>query len=700
MGVSLNSHVSHVAKAEAQPQQNTQTVLSMRNDGQALLLDTRPQTLAHQVRQRMVDRSPQAMQLKTIQAMMANSPRALQMQATSRLMNRQDAVAQCAGDGITSGSDSQRIATETAAADVTQAATEATQTATAASAKSSPLSAASGNGLPYQLKAGIESLSGMRMDSVKVHYNSSQPAQLNALAYAQGTDIHVAPGQEQHLPHEAWHVVQQAQGRVRPSMQMKAGVPVNDDARLESEADVMGAKAMSAGAQMTQLAMLENSPPLAALPAFSASMPVMRKIGFEYEVGAISTEKDTAFFSTEWKPHDKGEVIKTRTGYDITADINQNGQGTNLEFITKPIDENSPTAAATLTTVANNIVLDLTEIATASHGPHADQDHWVTLNHLNRVSGKKTQRLSSTTNNANNAVGQLQMTGGAGIRNLHKIMSGSILGQEPVRAPLPHVGPQVQAENKRTTLNKYYATNPAGEAKQPIYVQALAEVSARFGDEWDTLSKQIVAGVCALMAQIPIEKRADQQLFGNGSGMLLAKTDYGTILHMAVEAVGMPIDSSKFINALVATINAFVPGDQQVSAGSDVFPADYHMVQRGRENEPDGGRVYFNGVKIGDWVRQAMPVKVPVQPMSFFGGDPMLAELPGRETLHKGDDLLTAKNFPGNKAQKKEMRAFGTFGDKTDPGNKLILEWRSFGPCYPDALLDAMLNALAYNQQM
>ncbi|MBR7793336.1 HNH endonuclease [Undibacterium sp. FT147W] len=99
-------------------------------------------------------------------------------------------------------------------------------------------------GLPNQLKSGIESLSGMSMDHVKVRYNSSQPAQLNALAYAQGSDIHVAPGQEQHLPHEAWHVVQQAQGRVKPTMQMKDGVAVNDDAGLETEADVMGAKAL------------------------------------------------------------------------------------------------------------------------------------------------------------------------------------------------------------------------------------------------------------------------------------------------------------------------------------------------------------------------------------------------------------------------------------------------------------------------
>lgn len=99
-------------------------------------------------------------------------------------------------------------------------------------------------GLPDNLKSGIENLSGMSMDHVKVHYDSSMPAQLNALAYAQGSDIHVAPGQEKHLPHEAWHVVQQAQGRVKPTMQMKGGVALNDDRGLEREADAMGARAL------------------------------------------------------------------------------------------------------------------------------------------------------------------------------------------------------------------------------------------------------------------------------------------------------------------------------------------------------------------------------------------------------------------------------------------------------------------------
>ena len=101
-------------------------------------------------------------------------------------------------------------------------------------------------GMPDGLKSGIESLSGTDLSEVRVHRNSSQPAQLNALAYAQGNDIHLGPGQDHHLPHEAWHVVQQREGRVQPTMQMQ-GVDINDDVGLESEADRMGDKALSLG---------------------------------------------------------------------------------------------------------------------------------------------------------------------------------------------------------------------------------------------------------------------------------------------------------------------------------------------------------------------------------------------------------------------------------------------------------------------
>ena len=97
-------------------------------------------------------------------------------------------------------------------------------------------------GMPDRLKNGLEQMSGFDLSGVRVHRNSAKPAQLNALAYAQGQEIHLGPGQEQHLPHEGWHVVQQLQGRVKPTMEL-GGESINDDVTLEQEADVMGAKA-------------------------------------------------------------------------------------------------------------------------------------------------------------------------------------------------------------------------------------------------------------------------------------------------------------------------------------------------------------------------------------------------------------------------------------------------------------------------
>jgi len=133
---------------------------------------------------------------------------------------------------------------------------------------------APGTGLPHRLKSGVETLSGLGMDDVRVHYNSPRPAQLQALAYTRGADIHVGPGQEKHLPHEAWHVVQQKQGRVSATLQMK-GVAINDDGGLEREADAMGARALQAPAGAMP------RPP--ARPFVAANAPIQRRVGFEFE---------------------------------------------------------------------------------------------------------------------------------------------------------------------------------------------------------------------------------------------------------------------------------------------------------------------------------------------------------------------------------------------------------------------------------
>lgn len=95
-------------------------------------------------------------------------------------------------------------------------------------------------GLPDNLKSGIESLSGHSMDDVKVHYNSATPAQLESDAYSEGPDF----GQEKHLPHEAWHIVQQKEGRIKPTLSAKVAININDDQKLENEADMIGTKAL------------------------------------------------------------------------------------------------------------------------------------------------------------------------------------------------------------------------------------------------------------------------------------------------------------------------------------------------------------------------------------------------------------------------------------------------------------------------
>ena len=91
-------------------------------------------------------------------------------------------------------------------------------------------------GIPDSMKARFENNSGFSFDDVQVYYNSPKPAQLQALAYTQGNQVHIAPGQEEHLPHELGHVVQQKAGIVRPTTRVN-GVEINDDERLERDAD-------------------------------------------------------------------------------------------------------------------------------------------------------------------------------------------------------------------------------------------------------------------------------------------------------------------------------------------------------------------------------------------------------------------------------------------------------------------------------
>ena len=114
--------------------------------------------------------------------------------------------------------------------------------------------AAAGHGVPGRAMPGVvqakmERSFGADFSAVRIH-EGPQAQAAGAHAYTQGTDIHFAPGRydphgergQELLGHELAHVVQQSRGRVHATVQAK-GLPINDDAGLEHEADEQGARA-------------------------------------------------------------------------------------------------------------------------------------------------------------------------------------------------------------------------------------------------------------------------------------------------------------------------------------------------------------------------------------------------------------------------------------------------------------------------
>ncbi len=105
-------------------------------------------------------------------------------------------------------------------------------------------------GIPDHVRAGMEKSFHADFSNVRVHTNSTRAVDVGAQAFTQGADIHFAPGRfspdsspgRKLLGHELAHVVQQRQGRVKPTTKVN-GMPVNDNPSLEKEADILGSNA-------------------------------------------------------------------------------------------------------------------------------------------------------------------------------------------------------------------------------------------------------------------------------------------------------------------------------------------------------------------------------------------------------------------------------------------------------------------------
>ena len=252
--------------------------------------------------QAMVDRSPRNLQAIQLQAMADNSARAQEASTFKEGIDKspRSRAYEAQLRSFFTESTTQKSTVQRKASPVIQK----------QDSSGTPSASQNSTGLPDRLKSGIEHLSGHSMNDVKVHYNSPKPAQLQALAYTQGTDIHVGPGQQKHLPHEAWHVVQQKQNRVTPTVQMK-GVGINDDRGLEREADVMGAKA--AQYQGKGSGIKQSGESNHALVQRKAALPIQLK-----SMGEVMDEQKQRHFIVSDKSYgkEKNAGIFTTVGFE------------------------------------------------------------------------------------------------------------------------------------------------------------------------------------------------------------------------------------------------------------------------------------------------------------------------------------------------------------------------------------------------
>ena len=219
-------------------------------------------------------------------------------------------------------------------------------------------------GLPDNLKSGIENLSGLEISDVKVNYNSSKPAQLNAHAFAQGTDIHLAPGQEKHLPHEAWHTVQQKQGRVQPTTQMKENVNINDNESLENEATQMGKKASDLKPQSNISTVKSLAAPKATTQLVVTEDEISRRTAKPLNSQMKQTVRNQFLLNDHIKGFDKSSL---KSSTPITTTNKEEVSAPSQEVIpTTPIKDETPEPSKEVSTPPSSSH-DAVNLSTAEH---------------------------------------------------------------------------------------------------------------------------------------------------------------------------------------------------------------------------------------------------------------------------------------------------------------------------------------------
>jgi hypothetical protein len=557
-----------------------------------------------------------------------------------------------------------------------------------------------------RLRAGLEAASGMDFSDVRVHRNSPLPAQINALAYTRGNDIHLGPGQERHLAHEAWHVVQQRQGRVQATMQAK-GVGINDDSALEREADVMGARAAMDGAQAGQPAVS----PVAY--AGRESAVVQRLVGFEIEVpswvSARRTVHETNTLNARHKqtlpaaaandvhPRDhlvtgnlvpnagvgaipyrfeslvKKDVIVDGTasnnGFRLEADESNQGGLTNMEFVTIPFQDTGAGGLALSRTLTK-----ITKMADKMSSLAADTaaGYYIPASKLASF-GAPSPNVILFPNTS--WAGVMQVTAAVDLARVETLMT-QMGGVRPLEAAPTTANLMEGRYVMGGALNSVANANPTGNGPV-VAAQAIAGYDAAHGATAAVAALYFartgafgpappfgsakLAGLVSLIYQYIVT--ANQALGGYAKTIapLMARTDFAQLF------ADLPVDertylqqnnAERFISVVMRAVHATHPA---VSRHNDLF-------QHG---------LYHNHALI------------PGINVNALAGLTRRAWLRG---IAQGTDYLTAAHFNANPALglplphpvKSDLESLGSFGANMEPAgaagsNAPIFEIRSIG---------------------
>ena len=477
------------------------------------------------------------------------------------------------------------------------------------SAADSPPPTENNTGLPDNLKSGLESLSGYSMDDVKVHYNSDQPMQLQALATAQGSDIHLGKGQEKHLPHEAWHVVQQKQGRVRPTTDV-GGKAINDDHSLESEADRMGAEAMRMGGSGGKGA-LQRTPADPGNPAqlMASSLneqtqlkeatadpnaPIQRMIGFEFQTAMTPTGfyKDKESADAGEKPNLNQHKMEYFQGQGFTVE----GDEGELELVTDPFPETEDGMTQVMTTLQAMVTF-----ATAVTG------QVMPLEELGRQFGFsqiKKGPEGAHFKGASPIQADPQVTAGISMSKIYEM--GELLANAQTRKKLPKEGASQEEAGSQdlSQMNKQELADTAGFKafqhkifQKEVIGKAQETVAANFGDYSPELKSFLfMVGQYILGGQQKPYKGLDNPLYAKFTLPMMSRTNIADLFQLLPES-----DKAIFAQQKDQLAGAFL--GEGASGTQGLFPAEMGV----GEDENHFGENLRSNFSIDTWLDKMVP---------------------------------------------------------------------------------------------